>query len=157
MRHLFLYLFAVMISYSCNSKPTNKIDNLLILDRDVRKHTSLNQFTSFCVSKKTINNTAVCDSRSEKCRPGEHDYKKVLKKIGITVKIFDSLNQRLCRDGFKTYYRYGDYSIWVEDGAFGDIYGYLINHNHLISEVKSFEFDNKYHIGIGNQKQDSIP
>ncbi len=72
------------------------------------------------------------------------------------MKAFDALSHTLCRIGFKTYYRYGDYSIWVENGAFGDIYGYLINHNPLVSEVKSFELDKRSHIGIGKRVRKNV-
>ncbi len=73
MRYMFFYFVIVVTLYSCSSEPTGKIDDLLTLDTVVRKYSSLSQFTSFCVSMKRINDTAVCDSINEKCRPGERN------------------------------------------------------------------------------------
>ncbi len=69
---------------------------------------------------------------------------------------FDSITAKLCDIGFKTYHRYGDYSFWIENGAFGDVYGYLINHNPAVSSVRSFKLDNRYHIGIGKEVRENV-
>jgi len=156
MRSMFFYLFTIVTMYSCNSKSTGEVDDLLELDSIVRKCHSLNQFTSFCVPRKSINGIAVCDSVGSKCRHGEEHYTGVLDSIGISVDLFDLMTDKLCKIGFKTYYRQGDYSVWVENGAFGDIYGYLINHNSEVSEVKLFELGKRYRVGIGKEVRKNV-
>ncbi len=155
MKNTFLLLFITSIICSCNSSSNDKFDDLLALDTIVNKYPMLSQFTSSRVSMKSINGIAVCDSANEKCKPDEQRYKDVLKKIDIPLEVFDSISKSLCRIEFKTYYRYEDYSIWVENGAQGSVYGYLINHNPS-KNVMSFELDKRYHIGIGKQIRENI-
>ena len=158
MNYVLCIFFIVIGICSCNSKPqpNDNINDLLAIDSAVMKYPFLNQFTNFCVSRKNINGIAVCDSVSSKCRPEERHYTTILDSIDVPVDVFDLITVKLCNIGFKTYYRYGDYSVWVENGAFGDIYGYLINHNPAVDEVKSFELDKRYHIGIGKEVRKNV-
>lgn len=156
MKFIFLYLFIVFATCSCTSNSTDKVNDLLKLDSTLQGYSSLEEFTSLCVSRKSINRISVCDSIHGKCQAGEVYYSSVLDGIGVPVTTFDSISSKMCEIGFKTFYRYKDYSIWVEDGAFGDIYGYLINHNPGVSEVKSFELDKKYHVGVGTKVRENV-
>lgn len=158
MKHIVFNLLFFVVLYSCNQErdPHEKVDDLLQLDSIVWDYTSIEQFTSLCVSRKSINRIKVCDSIHEKCSPGELNYTIVLDQINVPVKEFNSITNRLCKIRFKTFYRYGDFSIWVEDGAFGDIYGYLINHNPEVFEVKSFELEKRYHVGVGKKVRENV-
>lgn len=154
---LFCFFVAVGI-YSCTnaSKSDVNIDELLKMDSMVSLYPALHSFTSFELYTKAINGVAVCDSLTYKCKEGENHYSMVLDSIGVSVGGFDSLVTKIDATGFIKFYRYGDYSVWVENGAFGDVYGYLINHNPAIDEVKSFELDERYHIGVGKEVRKNV-
>lgn len=158
MKRLIFILLSLILLYSCNRKRDfhENVDKIMQLDSAVWDYTSLDEFTSLCVSRKRINHINICDSAHGKCMPGEIYYATVLNQFGIPTTVFDSISNKLCKIGFKTFYRYGSYSIWVEDGAFGHIYGYVINHNPNISKVKSFELDKKYNVGIGKEVRKNV-
>lgn len=158
MRNVFFNLIIIVVMCSCdsNSKPHGKVDSLLKLDSMVWSHPSLQRFTSFQLYTKDLNWEAVCDSVNSQCRPEEKHYATVLEQMGIPIKTFDSIVVKIDQIGFIKYYRYGDYSVWVENGAFGDIYGYLINHNQSVSDVQSFNLDKRYHVGIGPEVRKNV-
>jgi hypothetical protein len=148
-------LFAIVM-LSCNTKPTNKIDNLLIIDSIAHSHSSLTSFSTLNRYTKEINGIAICDSVNSKCRSDEQHYTVVLRQISLSINTFNSLVSQIDDLGFIKYYRHGDYSVWVEGGAFGDIYGYLINHNPLTAKVESFELDKRYHVGVGKMVSNNV-
>lgn len=148
------FLIAVLLC-SCTSKPNANIDALLELDSVVTRYSALHSFTSFKLYTKSINGVAICDSVKSKCKSDEIHYTVILDTIGISVSGFDSLVTEIDAVGFIKFYRYEDYSVWVENGAFGDVYGYLINHNPS-KNVISFELNKRYHIGIGKKVRENV-
>jgi hypothetical protein len=153
-----IYLFWLLFFLSCgrHDEKVHDMEGLLELDKKVWAYRSLTQFNSFKLFRKEINNIEVCDSENSGCRPGEREYTEILKEIGVPTNEFDSLISRLDEVGYKTYHRYGDFSVWVKDGAFGDIYGHLVNHNPAITEIAPFKINNRYYVGVGKKVGDNI-
>lgn len=153
-----IYLFCLLFFLSCgyDDEKVHDMEGLLELDKKVRAYSSLTHFNSFKLSRKKINNIEVCDSEKSECRPDEKEYTKVLKEIGVPAEEFDSLLIRLDEIGYKTYHRYGDYSVWVINGAFGDIYGHLINHNPAVSKIAPFTINNRYCVGVGKKVGENV-
>lgn len=130
--------------------------SLKILDKETRKQDSLYQFTTFNKSKVEINYTRVCNPELSDCEDNEVVYSLVLKEYGIPLKVFNNFVRKMDDLELRTYYRYGDYSIWVKGGAMGHIYGYLINHNRSIKEIESFKLNNRYFIEAGEKLDENI-
>lgn len=154
-----IYLFFCLLFFlSCgrDGEKGHDIEGLLELDKKVRVYRSLTQFNSFKLSRKEINNIEVCNPAESVCQPNEKEYTEVLEGIGVPADDFDSWLGQLDEIGYKTYHRYGDYSVWVINGAFGDIYGHLINHNPEITEIAPFVINNRYYVGVGKKVGDNV-
>jgi hypothetical protein len=156
MKNLF-FLNALFVILFCRCSDKNlDIDGLREMDSTLWPYSELFQFSRSDLSKKEINNISVCFQATNPCKEGERDYLIVLNEIGIQPETFHEVVNKMKAIGFKTYYKYENYSIWVMDGAFGSIYGYLINHNSTEEITPSFELMGFYRISVGKQVSDNV-
>lgn len=151
MNHTYLFLFFFIFICSCRTEKQYDIKALQNLDKRVRKYENLLRFSNTEAYDKKINESNVCYSKISECRLGELPYTEVLQPLEIPVDEFDTIQDQVSKLGYKTYYREGRLSIWVIDGALGDIYGHLVNHDSIPMADSTIYINNKYLVGIGKK------
>jgi hypothetical protein len=145
---LIYIVFTITLINGCHEDPTN-IDDLINLDARVRKHTSIIQLREE-LSCLMINEEEVCCSSQFDGKSREECYQKILTPLGISKKEHSFIVNRMDRIGYIEYIRQDDYSIWVKGGAFGDIYGIIINHSND-PITRSLTIKERYHISVYEQ------
>ncbi len=137
----------------CGNHDFNKLREL---NQVALKFQTLDNFGSFLKSRTQINGVKVCNENFSACNEGEISFDLVLKENNISPDSFLILHEEMIDLGYTGYYKVGDFSLWIQGGAFGDIYGHLVYERQPISIVDTFRLNDYYYIRVGNKLDDNV-
>lgn len=142
---LFLTLIALGV-VSCNSEKLKELQNLNEIVNDFPQITQIGPST---MSRRKINSYEICDDLIKPCQSNEISYKEVLRKIDLSIEDYKKIDQALIDASVRSYLWHSRFSIFIKSGAFGDIFGVLIDKSPDEDLPEKFELNGRYTIYIG--------
>lgn len=142
---LFLALIALGV-VSCNDE---KIEELQDLNEIVIDFPQITQIRPSTMPRRKINSYEICDDLNEPCRTGEISYKEVLGKIDLSIEDYEKIDKALIDASVRSYLWHPRFSTFIKRGAFGDIFGLLVDKSPGEDLPDKFDLNGRYTIYIG--------
>jgi len=132
---------------SCNGE---KLEELQKLNEIVNNFPQITQIRPSTMSRRKINSHEICDDLIKPCDSGEIYYKEILKQIDLSIEDYKKIDQALIDAEVRSYLWHPRFSTYIKSGAFGDIFGLLIDKSPGEDLPEKFDLNSRYTIYIGN-------
>lgn len=138
---------------SCHS---DRIDELLYVDNLLEAENKIMELSPSSMKKMSINNIAVCIDSEKTCIENEINFRTALDSLNIEEHLFLKINIGLNQAHVRTFYRHPRFSVFVKNGAFGNIFGFVLDHQPQKELPIKFDLNGRYTIYIGKQVSPNI-
>ena len=145
-----LFFLTLICLYSCQNTPI-EIEKLKSLDKmiwDVQRMEHWNQYH--------LNHSKTCKLVGQSWIPDQILIDSLLIKNQIDEVRYNEALKTFKQLGIKEYFRVDPYSVYVEGGGFGNIYGYVLSHSTLKEIPKRLDLKSRYQINIGKSIDENI-